>query len=263
MKWERERGGNEWLAQEITLVVSITSFLHNHCHKTAGFKEQWMVRMTSSLLDGGPSYASVTVFKMQTRCWRLSSLSHTGMHRCFRWKYLWGKRLRLPWAKYSHQTLLLLPPFLTTGYHATNDMLTDTSTMLTVIRTSLCCTQGAQCYPKDAGRVQQAITLPEQTWSPQEMHSTAPRSSPPSPSLSLLSVTWKICIPQVSTREKKKEPKSKINQSPATSDLILHWLGNKESYSSVIYHSKFSLPICYIPHAVQSSTYSVLTQTSL
>lgn len=80
---------------------------------------------------------------------------------------------------------------------------------------------------------------------------------------SQLSVTWKICIPQVSTREKKKEPKSKINQSPATSDLILHWLGNKASYSPVIYHSKFSLPICYIPHAVQSSTYSVLTQTSL
>lgn len=183
MKWERERGGTEWLAQEITLVVSITSFLHNHCHKTAGFKEQWMVWMTSSLPDGGPSSASVTVFKMQTRSWRLSTLSHTGMHRCFQWKYLWGERLLLPWAKYSHQTLLLLPPFLTTGHHATNDMLAGTSTLLTVIRTSLCCTQEAQCYPKDAGRVQQAITLPEQTWSPREMHSTASRSTPPSPSV--------------------------------------------------------------------------------
>lgn len=28
------------VSQEITLVMSITSFLHNHSHKTAHFKEQ-------------------------------------------------------------------------------------------------------------------------------------------------------------------------------------------------------------------------------
>lgn len=88
-----------------------------------------------------------------------------------------------------------------------------------------------------------------------------PPESLPSPSQ--LPRTWKICIPQVSTCEKKKEPKPKIDQSPATSGWILQWLGNEASYSSVIYHLKFSLPVCYTPRAVQSSTYSVLTQTSL
>lgn len=72
-----------------------------------------------------------------------------------------------------------LPPFLTMGYHATNGMLADTSTLLTALRSSLCCAQEAQCYPKDAGRVQQATTLPETNMiSPSDVHNTVAKFIP-------------------------------------------------------------------------------------
>lgn len=57
--------------------------------------------------------------------------------------------------------VISLSPFLTTGYHEMQDTLADTFTLLTVIRTSFCCLQEAQCYPNDTHRVQQEIILPE------------------------------------------------------------------------------------------------------
>lgn len=108
------------------------------------------------------------LLKVQTLNWELSSWSQTNTHRCFSAYVTLGKRLSLLWAECSHQTT---PPLwccrhrfrLRQGYHVVSDMLADTSTLLTVISTSLCCPQDARCQANDPDRVQQALTPPKQT----------------------------------------------------------------------------------------------------
>lgn len=156
-----------------------------------------------------------------------------------------GRRLLQPEAKHSHHTatVVIQPlPFLTRAYHAMDDMLADTSTLLTGISTSLCCPQNTQCYPYDTGRKQQALTLPETNALSCSGWCTA---FSPNLLLCLSSfhlLTWNVCMSQVSTREKKQRPKTK--NPPVYSNLWFNPLSAGEKAHSVICHYKFGQPIC-------------------
>lgn len=152
------------------------------------------------------------LLKVPTLNWELSSWSQTNTHRCFSAHVTLGKRLSLLWAECSNQTT---PPLwccrhcfrLRRGYHVVSDMLADTSTLLTVISTSLCCPQDSQCQANDPDRVQQALTPPETNpISRSEWCTAFPECTPWSPSHPR---NWQVCVLQVSMYDKEQKTKTR------------------------------------------------------
>ena len=258
----KKNRGDRMVQQLITSAGRIVSVLHHCFLKTSCLKKtEWTEKPVHFLQGALP----MLLLKVQTLNWELSSWSQTNTHRCFSAYVTLGKRLSLLWAECSHQTT---PPLrrcrhrfrLRQGYHAVSDMLADTSTLLTVVSTSLCCPQDTRCQANDTDRVQQALTPPETNpISRSEWCTAFPECTLWSPSIHWIDRS--ACLRyQCMTRNKK--PRQEIHQSSVTFGLILYLLGKSILYvqwTIIVSLAFFELT----PRSAQAATPSVLIQTPL
>lgn len=223
-----------------------------------------MVSATNSFPLWVPSYAPETLSNVQSLNWGLlSSWSQT--HTDVFSESTFGERAAAALSKTQPTNHHLWDPAATISdceiscneWHAGWHFY-----LLTVIRTSLCCPQEAQCYPKILTEYSKQSSCLRQTCSHHRVtYTISPKFTPRL--LPTSSLTWNVCIPHVSTCEKKKRAKTKIRQVSSYCWFNSYLLGKKAS-------CKFrDLPIAslafqfVIALAVQESLYSVLTQVSL